>query len=208
MWIPTPKSKPFGELPFWKINIPKVVCNQHLGYQLTKSLLTVKETKITVCNIFCTLYFTNKLQKLMLTLPHFTNLLPTQLPVYQPAYLPTYLPAYLPACLPACDKFLQGPLKGEVSLYCWPPVWLVWNQLYDHWQFLCLFAKQANTNRSNRRSSVKFYFPPLAFPGSCNTCSTRNTKGRSITVLLTFCLTGLESAVWPLTIFVFICKTD
>ncbi len=25
----------------------------------------------------------------------------------------------------------QGILKGEVSLYCWPPVWLVWNQLYD-----------------------------------------------------------------------------
>ncbi len=30
----------------------------------------------------------------------------------------------------------------------------------------------------------------------------------SITVLLTSCLTGLESAVWQLTIFVFICKTD
>ncbi len=26
---------------------------------------------------------------------------------------------------------IQGILKGEVSLYCWPPVWLVWNQLYD-----------------------------------------------------------------------------
>jgi len=24
----------------------------------------------------------------------------------------------------------QGILKGEVSLYCWHPVWLVWNQLY------------------------------------------------------------------------------
>jgi hypothetical protein len=33
-------------------------------------------------------------------------------------------------CLP------QGILKGEVSLYHWPPVWLVWNQLYDNWQFL------------------------------------------------------------------------
>ncbi len=30
-------------------------------------------------------------------------------------------------------------------------------------------------------------------------------KGGSITVLLTSCLTGLESAVWQLTIFVFIC---
>ncbi len=30
-----------------------------------------------------------------------------------------------------------------------------------------------------------------------------NTKGGSITVLLTSCLTGFESAVWQLTIFVF-----
>jgi hypothetical protein len=35
-----------------------------------------------------------------------------------------------------------------------------------------------------------------------------NTEGGSITVLLTSCLTGLELAVWQLTIFVFICKTD
>jgi hypothetical protein len=35
-----------------------------------------------------------------------------------------------------------------------------------------------------------------------------NTKGGSITVLLTSCLTGLESAVQQLTIFVSICKTD
>ncbi len=30
----------------------------------------------------------------------------------------------------------QGILKGEVSLYCWPPVWLVWNQLYDNCFYL------------------------------------------------------------------------
>jgi hypothetical protein len=36
---------------------------------------------------------------------------------------------------------------------------------------------------------------------------TGNTKGASITLLLTSCLTGLESAVWHLTIFVFIYKT-
>ncbi len=35
-----------------------------------------------------------------------------------------------------------------------------------------------------------------------------NTKGGSITVPLTSCLTGLESVVRQLTIFVFICKTD
>ncbi len=33
-------------------------------------------------------------------------------------------------------------------------------------------------------------------------------KGKSITVLLTSCFTDLESAVWQLTIFVFIFKTD
>ncbi len=35
-----------------------------------------------------------------------------------------------------------------------------------------------------------------------------NTKGGSITVPLTSCLTGLQPAVWQLTIFVFIWKTD
>ncbi len=34
------------------------------------------------------------------------------------------------------------------------------------------------------------------------------TNGGSTTVPLTSCLTGLESAVWQLTIFVFIYKTD
>ncbi len=53
----------------------------------------------------------------------------------------------------------QGILKGEVSLCHWPPVWLIWNQLYDNWQFLFLFAKQTNPNQSNRRSMVQWYFP-------------------------------------------------
>ncbi len=38
--------------------------------------------------------------------------------------------------------------------------------------------------------------------------SSGNTKGGSITVPLTSCLTGLESNVLQLTIFVFICQTD
>ena len=59
----------------------------------------------------------------------------------------------------------QGILKGEVSLYSGPPVWLVWNQLYDNWQFLFYFAKQTNPNLSNRRSAVQWYFPLLVFPG-------------------------------------------
>ncbi len=43
--------------------------------------------------------------------------------------------------------YTQGILKGEISLYSWPPVWLVWNQQYDNWQFSFLFAKQTNPNR-------------------------------------------------------------
>jgi hypothetical protein len=45
-------------------------------------------------------------------------------------------------------SLLLGILKGEVSLYHWPPAWLVWNQLYDSWQFLFLFAKQSIPNQT------------------------------------------------------------
>jgi hypothetical protein len=31
-------------------------------------------------------------------------------------------------------QMLQGIIKGEVSLYHWPPVWLVWTQLYENWK--------------------------------------------------------------------------
>jgi hypothetical protein len=54
---------------------------------------------------------------------------------------------------------VQGILKGEESLYHWPPVWLVWNWLQDNWQFLFLFGKQTNPNQSNRRSTEQWYFP-------------------------------------------------
>ncbi len=57
------------------------------------------------------------------------------------------------------NRHRQGILKGEVSLYCWPPVCLVWNQLYDYWKFLFLSVKQTNPNQSNRRSTVQWYFP-------------------------------------------------
>jgi hypothetical protein len=60
---------------------------------------------------------------------------------------------------PASDGSRQGILKGEVSLYHWPPVWLVRNQLYDNWHFWLLFAKQTIPNQSNRRSTVHWYFP-------------------------------------------------
>ncbi len=42
----------------------------------------------------------------------------------------------------------------------------------------------------------------------CISAGPGNTKGDSIPVPLTSCLTGLVSAIWQLTIFVFICKKD
>ncbi len=57
------------------------------------------------------------------------------------------------------SRLIQGILKGGASLYHWPPVRLVWNQLYDNWQFLFLFARQTNPNQSNRRSMVQWYSP-------------------------------------------------
>jgi hypothetical protein len=57
------------------------------------------------------------------------------------------------------NDYNQGILKVVVSLYHWPPVWLIWNQLYDNCQFLFLFAKQTNPNQSNRRSMVQWFFP-------------------------------------------------
>ncbi len=56
------------------------------------------------------------------------------------------------------SSLAQGILKVEESLYHWPPVWLVWNQLYDNWQFLFLYAKQTNPNQSNRWSMVRWDF--------------------------------------------------
>ncbi len=57
----------------------------------------------------------------------------------------------------------QGILKGEVSLFCRPPVWLVWNQLYDNWQFLFLFTWQ--TNQTNQTGGQLYSDTPLVFPG-------------------------------------------
>jgi hypothetical protein len=71
--------------------------------------------------------------------------------------LSPFLPSYNEDTIAASLR--QGILQGEVSLYHWPPVWLVWNPLYDNWQFLFLFPKHTNPNQSNRRSMVQWYFP-------------------------------------------------
>ncbi len=38
------------------------------------------------------------------------------------------------------DRLYHGIIKGGVSLYHWPLVWLVWNQLYDNWLF-CFYLQ-------------------------------------------------------------------
>ncbi len=63
------------------------------------------------------------------------------------------------------NKVGQGILKGEVSLYCWPPVRLIWNQLYDNWQLLFLFAKQSNSKPVKQEVNSTVILPPLVFPG-------------------------------------------
>jgi len=83
-------------------------------------------------------------------------------------------------------KLKQGILKGKISLYHWPPVWQVWNQQYDNWQFLYLFANQTNpTNQTGgqwysdtspfsipwlkTRPEHHFGYPPIPFshPKNC-----------------------------------------
>ena len=42
----------------------------------------------------------------------------------------------------------QGILKGKVSMYHWPPVWLVWNQQYDYWNFFYLQTSWFQTSQT------------------------------------------------------------
>ncbi len=53
----------------------------------------------------------------------------------------------------------QGILKGEVSLYRWPPVWLVWISLFCKQKQNLSVVIQLIPNQSNRRSVVQWYFP-------------------------------------------------
>ena len=52
----------------------------------------------------------------------------------------------------------QEILKGEVSLYCWPPVWLVWISLFCKLKQKLSVVLQLIPNQSNRRSTVEWYF--------------------------------------------------
>jgi len=57
----------------------------------------------------------------------------------------------------------QGILKGGVSLYGWPPVWLVWNQLYDYWQF-CFYLQNRLIQTSQTGGQLYRDTSPFSIP--------------------------------------------
>ncbi len=57
----------------------------------------------------------------------------------------------------------QGILKGEVSLYHWPPVWLVWNQLYANWN-LCFYLQKRLIQTSQTGSQQYSDTSPFSSP--------------------------------------------
>jgi len=75
----------------------------------------------------------------------------------------------------------QGTLKGQVSLYCWPPVWLVGNQLYDNWQFFCFYLQSrliqtGQTGGQQYSDTTPFSVPWLS---SIHTCDVAGENRKS-----------------------------
>ncbi len=64
---------------------------------------------------------------------------------------------------PAPLKEWQHEVLCGVRL-CLPPVWLVWNQLYEKWQFLFLFAKQTNWKPVKKEVNSTVILPLLVLP--------------------------------------------
>ncbi len=57
---------------------------------------------------------------------------------------------------------MQGILKGEVSLYCWPPVLLVWNQTTDNF---CFYLQ--NRLIKTRQTGSQWYSDTFHFSIPC-----------------------------------------
>ncbi len=62
-------------------------------------------------------------------------------------------------CVLLCGP-TQGILKGEVSLYHWPPVWLVWNQPYDS----CFYLQNRLIQTSQTGGERTVILSPFSFP--------------------------------------------
>ncbi len=70
----------------------------------------------------------------------------------------------------------QGTLKGEVSLYHWPPVSLIWNQLHDNWQLQNRLIQTSQT-KGQRYSDISPFSIPWSYtPPYFDTKSTRKWK--------------------------------
>ena len=59
----------------------------------------------------------------------------------------------------------QGILKGEVSLYHWPPVWLVWISLFLKIKTKIVCCHTADSKPVKQEVNGTVIFPPLVFPG-------------------------------------------
>ncbi len=79
----------------------------------------------------------------------------------------------------------QGILKGEVSLYCWPPVWLVWNQLYDNWNF-CFYLQNRLIQTSQTGGQWYSDTSPFSIPCSNLNCNYL-TIGKIFSNALAYC---------------------
>jgi hypothetical protein len=67
--------------------------------------------------------------------------------------------------LQAKCRFGQGILKGDESLYSWPPVWLVWNQLWDNGTIFVFICKTGYSKQIKQEVNSTVILPPLVFPG-------------------------------------------
>jgi hypothetical protein len=83
--------------------------------------------------------------------------------------------------------------KGKVQ-YCWPPCTYQFNSAPYAIEKNSIFSKK--TGYLNEEVN---YTKPSSLVSFLSSGLPRNTKGGSITVPLTSCLTGSESAVWQLT---------
>ncbi len=109
-------------------------------------------------------------------------------------------------------KFVQGTLKGEVSLYSWPPVWPVWNQLYDTVNF-CFYLQnrlsQTSQTGGQRHSDTSPFSISLVCPwahphlrlqltmrSACMQLSRPLSHSLSLSLLPSFSLL-LSLSLWP-----------
>ncbi len=71
------------------------------------------------------------------------------------------------------DWLHQGILKGEVSLYHWPPVWLVWISLFCKWKTKFVSRHTADSKSVKQEVNGTVILPPLVFPGYTRRDKTR-----------------------------------